>query len=158
MMLQQHKSLNINSYRKERKRSIGKLEDISYLLSHYNYYLTVTHTHWIIKFPSSGAPFCLSRMCVECENCNKSRGDEKTCQAIPLNTIRRYIYWLSARIIVFVRFYFFTGFHRHISSFCRLFLSPHIERHTGLRIGNLILLPLVFFGLFSITIKSVDVY
>lgn len=53
-----HKSLNINSYRKKKKtekekRSIGKLEDISYLLSHYNYYLTVTHTHWIIKLLSS---------------------------------------------------------------------------------------------------------
>lgn len=62
----------------KKKRSIGKLGDISYLLSHYNYYLTVTHTHWIIKVSSSTLALVSAS---QCEKCNESSRHKmgKTC-------------------------------------------------------------------------------
>lgn len=154
MTLQTHKSLNINSYRKEKKDQLGNWE--IFLI-----YCPITIIIWQSRTHTESLNFLLrGGKCVESVKTviRVEAEDEKTCHAIPLNTIRRYMYWLSARIIVFVRFYFFTD-SIDTSFLLPPFLCFSLYRMSqGWGLENLILLPLVFFGLFSITIKSLDVY
>lgn len=111
MTLKTHKSLSINSYREKREREkinwkIGRyflfivplqllFDSHARSLNHYRSYRFAFSFREAVRLPAVWKPL------------RESSGFWKSS---PLNKILRYMYWLSARIIVFVRFILFTDF------------------------------------------------